>query len=52
MIDFTNLHVHSEYSLLDGLSTTEEIVDAAVENNMSSIALTDHRCNVWGYRIL
>lgn len=42
MNDFTHLHVHSEYSLLDGYATTKAIAERAVELGMSSIALTDH----------
>ncbi|MBC8160719.1 MAG: DNA polymerase III subunit alpha, partial [Roseiflexaceae bacterium] len=42
MCDFTHLHVHSEYSLLDGYATTKGIVERAVELEMDSIALTDH----------
>lgn len=40
--DFIHLHVHSEYSLLDGYATTKAIVNRAVELEMDSIALTDH----------
>lgn len=39
---FTHLHVHSHFSLLDGLSKTDELVDRAKELGMSAIALTDH----------
>ncbi|MBF6606360.1 MAG: DNA polymerase III subunit alpha [Chloroflexi bacterium] len=40
--DFTHLHVHSEFSLLDGLGRIGDIVDAAAAHGMDSIALTDH----------
>lgn len=40
--DFVHLHVHSEYSLLDGASRLENLVQKAVEYEMPSIALTDH----------
>lgn len=40
--DFIHLHVHSEYSLLDGYATTKGIVERAAELGMDSIALTDH----------
>lgn len=41
-MSFTHLHVHSHYSLLDGLSKIDEIVSRAKELGMDSIALTDH----------
>ena len=40
--DFTHLHVHSEFSLLDGLGRITELVDAAAAQGMDSMALTDH----------
>ncbi|HYF61754.1 MAG TPA: DNA polymerase III subunit alpha, partial [Herpetosiphonaceae bacterium] len=42
MNDFIHLHVHSEYSLLDGYATTKGIAERAAELGMDSIALTDH----------
>ncbi len=39
---FTHLHVHSHYSLLDGMAKIGQILDACQELKMSSIALTDH----------
>ncbi|MCB8921336.1 MAG: DNA polymerase III subunit alpha [Ardenticatenaceae bacterium] len=39
---FAHLHVHSEYSLLDGLSRINDLVNRAVELNQPAIALTDH----------
>jgi DNA polymerase-3 subunit alpha len=39
---FTHLHVHSHYSLLDGLGKIDDILDRAKELSMDSIALTDH----------
>ncbi|MBU2472689.1 PHP domain-containing protein, partial [Patescibacteria group bacterium] len=39
---FTHLHVHSHYSLLDGLSKIDQLLDACQELKMPSIALTDH----------
>ncbi len=42
MKDFVHLHVHSEYSLLDGYAATSSITKHAAELGMDSIALTDH----------
>ena len=39
---FTHLHVHSEYSLLDGMTSVEEMYSRAEELGQDSIALTDH----------
>ncbi len=39
---FTHLHVHTEYSLLDGSSKIEEIAKRAKELGMDSLAITDH----------
>jgi len=40
--NFVHLHVHTEYSLLDGLSRIDKLVDRAKELNMPSLAITDH----------
>jgi DNA polymerase-3 subunit alpha len=39
---FTHLHVHSHYSLLDGLAKIDELLDYVKELGMDSVALTDH----------
>ncbi len=39
---FTHLHVHTEYSLLDGSSKIGELVNRAKELGMDSLAITDH----------
>ena len=39
---FTHLHVHSHYSLLDGLSKIDGLIDQAKKHKMKSLALTDH----------
>ncbi|MBA4495273.1 DNA polymerase III subunit alpha [Paenactinomyces guangxiensis] len=39
---FVHLHVHSEYSLLDGAARIEELVQAAKEQGMKALAITDH----------
>ncbi len=40
--EFTHLHVHSEYSLLDGYSPTKQLAKHAAQLGMRSLALTDH----------
>ena len=42
MAKFTHLHVHSHYSLLDGLAKIDELINRAKELNFESLALTDH----------
>ena len=42
LIPFTHLHVHSQYSLLDGKATIAELVDKAIADGQRGIALTDH----------
>ena len=41
-MSFVHLHVHSEYSLLDGLSSCQELAKRAAELGMPALALTDH----------
>ncbi len=41
-MNFTHLHVHTEYSLLDGSSKIGELVGRAKELGMDSLAITDH----------
>ena len=41
---FTHLHVHSHYSVLDGMSKVPDLVDKAIRTGMPAIALTDHGC--------
>ena len=42
MEDFVHLHVHTYYSILDGQSSVQRLVDKAVANGMQGMALTDH----------
>src|SRR5512135_3176468 len=42
MSKFIHLHNHTHYSLLDGASTINGLINAAAENDMSAVALTDH----------
>ncbi len=41
-MSFVHLHVHSHYSLLDGLSKIDKLVEKAVDLHMPAVALTDH----------
>ena len=41
-MDFVHLHVHSEYSLLDGMSRPSEIAEIAKRNGQSACGITDH----------
>jgi DNA polymerase III subunit alpha len=42
MSEFVHLHLHSEYSLLDGACRIEELLDRAVELKMPAMAITEH----------
>lgn len=42
MLSFTHLHLHTEYSLLDGACRLDDLLDRAVELGMDSVAITDH----------
>ncbi len=42
MTDFVHLHVHSEYSLLDGAARIDDLVSQAAQLGMKALALTDH----------
>jgi DNA polymerase-3 subunit alpha len=41
-MSYAGLHVHTHYSLFDGIATPQEYVDRAVEIGMPAIAITDH----------
>ncbi len=41
-MNFTHLHVHTEYSLLDGCCRIEKLIDKAAELGQKSLAITDH----------
>ena len=47
MKEFVHLHVHTEYSLLDGLARINKLVDIVKERGWKSIAITDHG-NMYG----
>ena len=42
MQDFVHLHVHSQYSLLDGMASIPKLVDKAIADGMRGMAITDH----------
>lgn len=49
MRDFVHLHVHSQYSLLDGQASISALVDKAMKDGMRGIAVTDHG-NMFGIK--
>ena len=42
MAEFVHLHLHTEYSLLDGACKVDDLVDHCVKNNIKAVAITDH----------
>ena len=42
MYPFVHLHVHSQYSILDGQASIPRLVDKAIKDGMRGMALTDH----------
>ncbi|MBT3249388.1 MAG: DNA polymerase III subunit alpha [Candidatus Pacebacteria bacterium] len=42
MADFVHLHVHTEYSMLDGLGKIPNLIEKTLKNNQKSLAITDH----------
>ena len=42
MSEFTHLHVHTQYSLLDGAARIPELVQRAKEAGQTALAITDH----------
>ena len=51
MEDFVHLHVHTYYSILDGQSSVQKLVDKAVADGMRGMAITDHG-NMFGIKEL
>lgn len=49
MQDFVHLHVHTYYSILDGQSSVQKLVDKAVADGMRGMAITDHG-NMFGIK--
>ena len=42
MPQFSHLHVHTQFSLLDGAADIKKLYKKAVANNMPAMAITDH----------
>ena len=42
MTDFVHLHVHSQYSLLDGAASLDRLVQEAAATGQRAVAITDH----------
>ncbi len=49
MIDFSHLHVHTQYSILDGMSSISGLVDKCLRSGMHALAITDHG-NMFGIK--
>ena len=42
MTDFVHLHLHTEYSLLDGAAKVDDLIEHLAKNNINACAITDH----------
>ncbi|MGE5424251.1 MAG: DNA polymerase III subunit alpha [Syntrophothermus sp.] len=49
MADFVHLHVHSQYSILDGACRIDDMIRKAIDNGMKGVAVTDHG-NMYGLK--
>lgn len=49
MQPFVHLHVHTQYSILDGQASIEALVDKAIADGMPALAITDHG-NMFGIK--
>ena len=49
MHDFVHLHVHSQYSILDGQASIQRLVDKAIADGMRGIAISDNG-NMFGIK--
>ncbi len=50
MNDFVHLHLHTQFSILDGASNIDKLLEKAKKDNMKAIAITDHG-NMFGAKI-
>ncbi len=49
-IKFTHLHLHTQFSILDGAAKIDDLVEKAISDNMQAIAITDHG-NMFGAKL-
>jgi DNA polymerase III subunit alpha len=49
MVDFVHLHVHSQFSILDGACKLPEMIEKAIADGMQGVAVTDHG-NMFGIK--
>ena len=49
MQDFVHLHVHTQYSILDGQASISRLIDKAINDGMKGMAVTDHG-NMFGIK--
>ena len=49
MTPFIHIHVHTQYSLLDGQASIPSLVDKAINDGMPALAVTDHG-NMFGIK--
>ena len=49
MQDFVHLHVHTQYSILDGQASISRLIDKAIGDGMKGMAVTDHG-NMFGIK--
>jgi len=50
MPEFAHLHVHTQYSILDGAANIELLIKKAKDSGMNALAITDHG-NMYGVQI-
>ena len=49
MVDFVHLHVHSQFSILDGACKFPDMIEKAIADGMQGVAVTDHG-NMFGIK--
>ena len=51
-MSFVHLHVHTGYSLLDGMCRIDDLIDKAVAEKMPAVAITDHGALYGAFKFL